>query len=457
MVTQIEIKPVLESKGSGRVFFDNGNQTSVDFQFRLLLNGIMEGELDFPMTFAEKYLQLSFSKSLARFELKGNTIIGGKSEEILLTQCYLSSFHWSTGEKSDLMKSKFVAHKAFVNKAAENLKPNNELLLVFDLINVFETFRVIVNTQIGELSLAHDKDIEELQRIMSTYDAPLITSSAQITVKSAGAETLLQIVEKATKIVEGFLKITSLSQGVWHDWVSLSVLEKKTDQEFYERRYLCMRTPKQKKPMRRGITNPAHSQIFMKAAWSGYSDDLETNYGFTRALEWYVEANLATVLESGFLSATTCLELLMDRFHSSVGTEFLIEEDIFEELRKKLENEARQWMKEKAIPQETRAQVCRALKGIRRRQYVDKANQLIEAWHVKVADLKVTAEDVVKIRNQITHKGRVEENDDLFRVYQGLMMILVRIFLSMLKYNDQYYDLARQDWVKFPEITKSSG
>jgi hypothetical protein len=139
-----------------------------------------------------------------------------------------------------------------------------------------------------------------------------------------------------------------------------------------------MSAPKQKRPVKMAITVPVYSPNFIKSAWNGYSKVLDEKFGFDRALEWYVEANLATVLESKFLSATTCLELLMERFHSSTNSEFLIEDRTFEELRQKLEEVARQWMREKGVDKDVRAAIYRALKGINRKQYMDKATRLLE-------------------------------------------------------------------------------
>lgn len=81
---------------------------------------------------------------------------------------------------------------------------------------MFETFRVIVDTPQGELRLGHDSDIKDLERIMTTYNIPLITSSAMLKVTLSGSKTLLQILSEATDIVKGFLMITSLSQGSCH-------------------------------------------------------------------------------------------------------------------------------------------------------------------------------------------------------------------------------------------------
>jgi hypothetical protein len=56
--------------------------------------------------------------------------------------------------------------------------------------------------------------------------------------------------------------------------------------------------------------------------------ELDEKYAFDLALEWYLESNSATVIESRFLMATTCFEMLMERFHTQMGTEFMLDEKL---------------------------------------------------------------------------------------------------------------------------------
>jgi len=93
MVLQIEVKPVIETKGSGTVYFNDETQTSTDFQFRLLPNGTLEVEINFPTTFT-KYFEISFNKSVVQFELRGKASIWSRTEQIVLSDCYLTSFEF---------------------------------------------------------------------------------------------------------------------------------------------------------------------------------------------------------------------------------------------------------------------------------------------------------------------------------------------------------------------------
>ncbi len=73
---------------------------------------------------------------------------------------------------------------------------------------------------------------------------------------------------------------------------------------------------------------------------------------------------------------------------------------------------------------------------------------------IKYDDLKITIENIVSIRNDITHRGQPsgDESKELFRVYKGLITILTRIFLAMLKYDGDYWDFAREETIKFNTV-----
>lgn len=456
---RVDFKPRLERKCSADVTLKDGSTTNAEVQFRALQNGDLEGDLSFPASFLVKFSEISTSKAVGEFEMKGKMTIDGRTQTVHFSKCYLTTFRMSSGPSEISIGSGFRAQEIAFNPEALEQKPSRQLLLGYDIGNVFQTFRVIVETRLGELSLAHYEGIEKLCDLMRIYGTPLMTSAVQLVVRPDGTKTLREVIDDATSTVNGFLRITSLAQGVWHDWASLSVYEKEESREGAELKYLMMKSPKLWEPKERALTNPAHSSIFIKTAYGGYSEDLNEKYGFDRALEWYTEANIGGVLESKFLSATTCLELLMERFHSSTEAEFIIPSlETFNALREALESTARGFMKGAGVDEEQRAAIYRALGGINRRQYVDKAERLLKFWNLRIDDLSATIGDIVNVRNEITHTGTVYSDKykgKLLPSYLALMMILARLFLAMLHYSGQYYDRAVGDWVNFSDVQTS--
>jgi hypothetical protein len=99
-----------------------------------------------------------------------------------------------------------------------------------------------------------------------------------------------------------------------------------------------MITPKAKVPALRQLTNDSYSSNFINSAWKGYSKEVDDKYGFSFALEWYIESNLVDAIEFKVLNASTCLELLMDKFTSQTKSEGIVDKKIFRQFRKSLKS-----------------------------------------------------------------------------------------------------------------------
>jgi hypothetical protein len=145
----------------------------------------------------------------------------------------------------------------------------------------------------------------------------------------------------------------------------------------------------------------------------------------------------------------------MDKFHKEKNTEFLIPDNMFEELVDIIKLHARNFMKSKLIDSQTRRAVYSSMEGGNRRSYVDKAQMLIDYWGIFYCDTGITIDQIKNIRNKITHEGRYTINDGgqftkAIKVYDGLMAILVRIFLAMLNYDKYYQDPWLDKWTAFP-------
>lgn len=70
-------------------------------------------------------------------------------------------------------------------------------------------------------------------------------------------------------------------------------------------------SPKAKISICRPLGKRYNANEFIKAAWKGYSRELESKYNFDSALEWLIESNSSTLFETQYLHAITCLEMLM--------------------------------------------------------------------------------------------------------------------------------------------------
>lgn len=434
--------PRIEIKGHGEIKLEDDSIVNGEFVIRQFGTGITQGELK-----VADYATCMKIRGLESFTITGTEEEGS---QIIAEECFIEKV--SMGENNLVI---FNPNKIIYDKENLETKPEEKILLKFALMNVHQTFRVTADTELGTLYLNQFKGLEEAEETIKTHNISAITSSITIEVDS-DYENLEELRKKGLDTVYDFLKITSLAQTTWHSIASFVIYKKKNESEGYSRVYFEILSPKTKSPKLFGITNQAHSSQFISNAWGGHSKKIDEDYGFTLALEWYIDSWSAFVLESKYLNATTCMELLVEKFHNKNGTEFVLEEDKFSEFQEFIRESARGKLRDMGIEKPIRGIIYEKLNiALNRRGYENKIELMINFWKIKYDDLGIELKDIVRIRNEITHKGRYEDGDDLLKVYSGLITIIVRIFLAMLNYDGLYFDFVRQDWIKFEEVRTS--
>jgi hypothetical protein len=447
-------------EGKAKCSFEGGLSEDVDFSIQLLTNGRIIGELKF-ITFHYNEIW-GYHEELRKFTLEG--IVKNSNTALVAKDCYLTTLSVKqTFEEQTIFESgkgKFSCSKVIFRPEDESSLPKNEILVDFGVLNVYETDKIIVNTSIGELEFGQKHDLKDLTNLMRLFRIPLITSYVRLTIQPSGLR-LEDIISKSVNVVENFLKITSLSQTVWHEWAFFIVYEKKDNSEEYRQIYRQLRSPKAKIPVLRQLTNPAHSSFFIKTAWQGYSKELEEKYGFDIALELYIESNLAGTIETKFLNATTCLELLMEKLHSMHNLEYLLDEQTFNELYADLREFLTSKLTEKGLDMGICDAVVANSQNIRRRSYSNKARRLVRYWGISNDEIDKGVVTVKDVRNNITHRGRHRDDVQIvFEAYDILFTILTRVFLAMLKYDGIYYnttDRGRPKWINFRDVCNKIG
>jgi len=446
---EIISKPYFEIKGKGKVKFSGGAEGDTNFSIKMLRNGLTEGQLEFVPP------DISLLTPISNFE---EFNLEGKTEDdlnIVVKDCHILSLDHHSGQPPSI-KLMFSMSNVKIEPDSLKSKPIKELLIKFTLVNVHEVMPAKVDTELGELNFVNYVGIKDLVKIIRSHKISLVTSELQIHTKPDGSKTLEEIKQNASNISTNFLKITSLAQTVWHGKSMLGVYEKNQNSDGYHRIYWELLYPKTKSPISLGIVNMVSFPYFVKSAWKEYSEELDDKYGFNLALEWYLDSWSASILESQFLNATTCLELLMDKFHSMNNSELIVSEEKFSDFQKNVKECVKEKAKSLGFEESTRALFYDKLgKGLNRRSYVDKARMLLEHWKIKFDDLNITIDDIVSIRNEITHRGQPsgdEESKRLFKIYKALITILTRIFLAMLNYEGDYWDFAREETIKFNTV-----
>ncbi len=346
--------------------------------------------------------------------------------------------------------------KSFFNGSKMKDAPKNEIVVRAARLNVDYTFRVKVDTEIGTLNLNPIKNHEDLLRSIKLLNISGITAIADISINKK-FNTFSDLLSKSIEIIEGFLCISRLADTCFNDWCSINIYQKIEETDQHKIVLQKMKSPKEKIPHFRGLTNPAHSHLFYSSAYSGYKGrekELNENYDFRIALEWYLEANIASVLESKYLMACTCLELLVDRYQAKSGTEFTMNQDVFEkQFVPMLHNYSRDYMINLGLEASQRSEIYMKLNGLNRRSIGAGIVSLLEHLGIKYNDLIGDVNTIIKIRNEITHVGNYKNVDELAKAFNGLYVLLSRIFLKLVNYTDEYFDWIKGDWVHFKDVT----
>jgi hypothetical protein len=282
---------------------------------------------------------------------------------------------------------------------------------------------------------------DEIWKEIKTYKKSCVTGAIRIELGNAVRQQPIEeykslLLKKINKI----LLLASLSQGTYIDWASFELCEQKDEGEiegFYSER----------KNIR-----PAFSVVdelipyydlsnYFRITYFNYTDNLDTKKGFNIAVEWYLESLGYGILESKYLRACTCLELLKDRYNKLIDNGSIIPKDQFKEkCYPDLKKKTKEVLKAIEINGKKRGEIYANLKGICRTSFKSGLLRLLDDLKIIYEDLFPDVDSIIRIRNQITHSGvqKLKWNE-LFDLYQQLTCLIQRIFLALLKYEGPFY------------------
>ena len=276
---------LVEYLGEGDMIFDSKTRHSCKFKISMLMNGIITGDLEFES--AELFNPLDYQLFLVVGKININ------SRKLIASGCYFTRTTISHSTK--LAKSIIRVRKLFVSPEGNLLIPHRELLIKAGVVNISKTFRVMVQTPMGILQIAHFKGVyEKFENILKNFESPIISSILELKTDANGTTRLKDIVDRVKEIIDNFLKITSLSQLKNHQTVYYHVYEK-TESGGGRLLLSELAMPSIGTTSGPELTNVAHSSEFIKAAWtgfskSGYTSALEKKYGFDSGLYWLIES-----------------------------------------------------------------------------------------------------------------------------------------------------------------------
>ena len=191
---------------------------------------------------------------------------------------------------------------------------------------------------------------------------------------------------------------------------------------------------------------------YLSVSCPNYTDDVEKETGLQSAIEWYLEALASNIVESAYIMAFVCLELLVDKYEAISGDKIL-DEVLFNELCKEFKKTSRAFLKNKDVDAQNRSQIYSNLLGLNRFTFDEQLKKLLKNYKIGSTDIFKNLLEPKAIRDKLVHSGQTGiDFEILYSNYNNLMAMNQRIILSILNYDGQNFI----DWLDNNEIKEFS-
>ena len=333
----------------------------------------------------------------------------------------------------------------------------DQLRIKYGIINLdLRDFRPgHIETDIGKITFSTGNDYEETIEKIRTFKTPLLSGFLNITdVNIGNFESLDSYCKTVKETVENVLALLSLAQSTYLSHCLICIYAKtpnSNSQDDYELKRRIMLNIKTKTPSlgRPLMKDWGDIYNFISPKTIRKYSDLKEKFDLDIALEWYLESLSHGVLQSDYLLACTCLELLKDRYNKEKDNEYIIRpKELFEEkYYPSLKKKTKDVLKAKGINEDTeehkkiRAEIYANLKGINRTSFTSSILLLLNDLNIIYGNIFPDIKIIPEIRNQITHRGIQKiEPQKLFNVHERLICLIQRIFLALLGYDGYFLD-----------------
>ncbi|MCG7850578.1 MAG: hypothetical protein MIO93_15580, partial [ANME-2 cluster archaeon] len=418
----------MEYIGEGEIIYED-DKIPLKFECQQLWDGSILGNIEIK---EEKNLPVLYDLfyNFLPFNIVGSTNDG---LSISIESIYLTRL--SFGENNNI---KFIA-KEVKAKKRELISNESKIMVIFGITN-FQSFRTFINTNLGELIFQNYNSYEKIIKDISSYKKACITGSATLIFKSEiKANSAEEYIKLAQKEINKVLFLTSFSQGIYQTWKFVQVSEK-IDDENYEKIYFLNLATKDINMGFRPVTHFLDLKNYLSTTYPSYTDEVEKEMGIQFAIEWYLESLASNNVESKYIMAFVCLELLVDRYEAISGDKIL-EETIFDGLYEELKNKSKSFLKNKGIDDaKKRKPIYSNLKGLNRFPFREQFEKLLKNYKVGHTDIFKILSEPITVRDQLVHSGRTYiDFDTLASNYHKLMAMNQRIILSILNYDGQSF------------------
>lgn len=349
--------------------------------------------------------------------------------------------------KLELRDIKFKTN--FLKFTNREITSNTNKLCKFSVSNL-KSFRTFFDSDIGNVTFFVYKNEKEIWQDIVNYDRSSITGLIQIILDD---KIKLNSIDDYKSLlfekIEKILLLISLAQGIFIDWASFELFEKINETD-YERVYSERKTIRNNVGLRHEIISYLQLSDYLKEVYPNYTERLDKIQGLNFAIHWYLESFNSNILESKYMKLFTVLELLIFRFISPINSEYILKEDEFKKFKKPLQKEMSKLLKELSFGKKSRASLYSNLDCINRYNFETNLKFFLKHFCIGFSDLIYDLRILIRIRNNITHRGLSEiEFEELIDSYDRLLTLIQRIFLSMLNYQGSYYNWMKKNFEQF--------
>lgn len=423
-----------EFAGKGKITLKDGTDYSGNFQIYHLNSGNLIGSLWLTRIDSKLNDVINFNET---FRFVGQTKSGLK---ISAERCaiYSTNFQGSDNFPFPLITTRFLIRILNVHNAdnLETLREEGTTLYVeVGILNYYSRIKLRLNTEIGEVQFSNRLSDDQIT-IFQNAHIPDITASLHLKVK--GEKTIEATKKKLLKVINKILELTSFALSTEHRWSYYKIyLKEFSDQQFIYSESIS-RLP---------VTPNTHNNVeegqledFLSKSYNNYSDHLNSKYNFTLALKWYLDSMALKYDVMKFISASTSLESILNSF--ATESEAILPRKDFRELRMKIEKVIENELRTRVRPEDLKSMIAR-LSDINRRFYKKRAERLLESLDLLDGQTKRLLDDIIRVRNRITHSGRFADNDTEMKAaktYFELRRLLTKVFLKILVPEDASFN-----------------
>lgn len=428
---------IFERKGEGSLKPQNTELGHIEIPVTFTCAQYRDGVIDGTITLIEDdhapYMDLFHTHEDTIFSLCANL----DGEELNIEPLSISDSSPQMGERVEFRDIAFIADYLKL-KDREITSATTKIFCRFDVSNL-KSFRTIFEIEEGKVTFFQYED--DIWKDIKIYKKSGITGGVQIDLND---DVRLQSIEAYKSLlfnkISKILRLASLSQGTYIDWASFELCEQ-NNEGVSERIYSERKNIRTEFSARHELTPYGDLSNYFKKNFFTYTDNLDTDLGFYFALEWYLESLNRTLLESKYLGLFTVLETFIYRFATTQKPPriFILVDADFKRFKEKLKNPMKDTLRALSMDTEKRKALYLNSPCLNRYSFKDNLTLFLGYYKIGYRDIIEDLGDLIKVRDNITHRGISErEFDALIEVYDKLMALVHRIFLSVLNYEGSY-------------------